>query len=254
MEIAKFPTDYVGTVHVENPILNLNGTYFKRNTEIDYRYTVKKEAWYNVAFVICPSVYGESSTSTSGSVVARLREKSTMEVTGLKDDRASSVLMPLLDGLHAQQRPGAGTMTKTISSIVQSVISPEEQSLGRRLSFSKNTEAYLDGIIAFHNPYGYIPAELFGILPFQTARMVAYAFFSAFFLGHYYKYWESTIHLHTAFLVVFIFAMIEATLWFASYQSLNITGKPYCCPFPPLVVGALVLQVFMNTVSCQFIF
>lgn len=73
--------------------------------------------------------------------------------------------------------------------------------------------------------------------------MVAYTFFFAFFAGHYYTYRSAAIHLHSAFLVVFLVAMVEATLWFASYQSLNITGVPYCCPFPRIVVGSLVLQV-----------
>ncbi len=46
---------------------------------------------------------------------------------------------------------------------------------------------------------------------------------------------------------VFLFALAEATLWYATYQSLNLTGEPYCCPFPPTVVGSLVLQIFRQT-------
>jgi len=254
VEIAKFPTDYVETVNLNSPLMGLNGTFFKRNTEIDYHYTVKKEAWYNVAFVICSIVYGDTvSASISSSTIER--DDSMMMVAGMQDSRASSVLLPLMGGPSAQQRPGAGALTKTIRPLQAHTEDGEEgqdtreHEHGRRLSLNKNTEAFLVGTISFHNPYGYIPAELFGMLPFQTARMVAYAFFAAFFLGHYYKYWESTIHLHTAFLLVFIFAMIEATLWFASYQSLNISGVPYCCPFPPLVIGALVLQVIRQTLS-----
>lgn len=38
-------------------------------------------------------------------------------------------------------------------------------------------------------------------------------------------------------------ALAEATVWFAAYQKLNITGTPYCCPFPSLVIGALIMQV-----------
>ena len=79
--------------------------------------------------------------------------------------------------------------------------------------------------------------------------MLAYLFFSVFFVGHYYQYRESTLSLHTAFLMIFIFGLVESILWFASYQSLNITGVPYCCPFPPLVVGSLVLQVVRQTLS-----
>lgn len=60
---------------------------------------------------------------------------------------------------------------------------------------------------------------------------------------------ESILPLHNAFLLVFLFALAEATLWFATYQSLNLSGEPYCCPFPPAVVGSLVLQVFRQTFS-----
>ena len=49
--------------------------------------------------------------------------------------------------------------------------------------------------------------------------------------------------LHTAIFGVLIVASIEAAIWFAAYESINITEHPYCCPFPPVVVAALVMQV-----------
>lgn len=78
---------------------------------------------------------------------------------------------------------------------------------------------------------------------------MAYAFFAAFFVTHYCKHRETTLALHNGFLLVFLFAFIEAMLWFASYETLNITGVPYCCPFPPLVVASLVMQVVRQTLS-----
>ena len=33
---------------------------------------------------------------------------------------------------------------------------------------SQLNQASLTGTIAFHNPYGYIPAELYGIFPFEV--------------------------------------------------------------------------------------
>lgn len=38
-------------------------------------------------------------------------------------------------------------------------------------------------------------------------------------------------------------------MWYATYQSLNLNGQPYCCPFPPTVVASLVLQIFRQTFS-----
>ena len=79
--------------------------------------------------------------------------------------------------------------------------------------------------------------------------MIAYVFFSTYFIGFYYLNKEATLRLHTAFIVIFLFALAESILWFTSYTVLNITGEPYCCPFPPLVVASLVLQVFRQTFS-----
>jgi len=159
--------------------------------------------------------------------------------------------------------------------------------------------AKVDGTVTFRNPYGFIPAELYGFLPFEGARMVAYFLFACFYLFMYFKHrvsythddtiyvtftpthaihlaysiernythkhaqqpykrvkstrthhtQSSTLPLHHATLVVFLFAMVEATTWYAAYQTINLTGEPYCCPFPPTVVASLVLQVFRQTFS-----
>lgn len=109
--------------------------------------------------------------------------------------------------------------------------------------------AQVDGGVTFRNPYGFIPAELYGFLPFEGARMVAYFIFSVFYLVMYCRFKQSILPLHHATLVVVVIALAEATTWYAAYQTINLTGEPYCCPFPPLVVGSLVLQVFRQTSS-----
>jgi len=103
--------------------------------------------------------------------------------------------------------------------------------------------AKVDGSIVFRNPYGFIPGELFGFLPFEGARMIAYVLFALFFLYFYCRFWDSTLRLHTFILCVFTLGLVEATVWYAAYQTINLTGEPYCCPFPKTVVAALVLQV-----------
>ena len=109
--------------------------------------------------------------------------------------------------------------------------------------------AKVDGGVTFRNPYGFIPAELYGFLPFEGARMVAYVLFAAFYLFSYCRHKASVLPLHTATLGVVVIALAEATTWYAAYQTINLTGQPYCCPFPPVVVGSLVLQVFRQTAS-----
>ena len=69
--------------------------------------------------------------------------------------------------------------------------------------------------------------------------------YSVLFLLHR----ESAIPLHYAILFVFSVALSESAVWFLAYDSINSTGSPYCCPFPPLVVAALVMQMFRQTFS-----
>ena len=131
--------------------------------------------------------------------------------------------------------------------------------------------AKMDGYVSFRNPYGYLPAELYGLLPFEAARAVAFSlmgfvFFVLFLLYRYtdilnsapssyhhtyilIAYRDSAIPLHFAILFVFSIACIESGVWFGAYEQINRTGTPYCCPFPTIVVAGLVLQIFRQTVS-----
>jgi hypothetical protein len=77
--------------------------------------------------------------------------------------------------------------------------------------------------------------------------MCAYFLFGVFFFYRYLRFQESTVNLHKAVLVVFLFAVAESTCWYAAYQTINLTGQPYCCPFPATVVAALVLQIFRQS-------
>ena len=107
----------------------------------------------------------------------------------------------------------------------------------------------LDGDVIFRNPYGYIPAEMYGFLPFEAARMIAYVLLGVVLIYYYCRYSESVLNLHKAVFAVYIIAFVESIVWYTSYQTINITGEPYCCPFPPLVVGSLILQIFRQTFS-----
>ena len=107
----------------------------------------------------------------------------------------------------------------------------------------------LDGRVIFRNPYGYIPAEMYGFLPFEAARMIAYVLLGIILIYYYCRYSDSVLNLHKAVFAVYIIAFVESIVWFTSYQTINITGEPYCCPFPSLVVASLILQIFRQTFS-----
>jgi hypothetical protein len=110
-------------------------------------------------------------------------------------------------------------------------------------------KAHVDGSVTFKNPYGYLPAELFGFLPFEGVRTAMFALFGCYYFYQYCKHRASTLPLHKATLVVFLIAFVEAGGWFVAYEAINESGTPYCCPFPTTVVVALVLQVFRQTFS-----
>lgn len=107
----------------------------------------------------------------------------------------------------------------------------------------------LEGQLGFRNPYGYIQADSYGILPFESARMAAFLLLGLVLSCYYCRHWGAVLAVHKAVMTVYLFALTESILWFAVYQTLNQTGEPYCCPFPPLVTGSLVLMVFRQTLS-----
>lgn len=114
-------------------------------------------------------------------------------------------------------------------------------------STGRNSIGVVKGQVAFKNPYGYLPAELYGLLPFEFVRMFAYLAFSVFFGYRYYKYKESALPVHIAVLAVFFVALTESIIWTIAYQVINTSGQPYCCPFPPVVIAALIFQIFRQT-------
>ena len=110
-------------------------------------------------------------------------------------------------------------------------------------------QAHVDGMIQFRNPYGYLPGELYGYLPFEAARALAYFAFMVVYVIQYMRYKESALSLHKGVLFVLSVGLAESATWYAAYATINANGQPYCCPFPPIVVAGFVLQVFRQTFS-----
>jgi hypothetical protein len=172
VEIAKFPTKFIWSGVMESMLLGANGTFFQRNVDISYNYKVRKEGWYNVVFVVC-------RTAGDNFAVPQLLDQQHAEqdesqehavILGMQDGRASNSLLPLVGGPSARQRPASGALVHTLRSApaAHQDSSSDNNEHRRRLSFKKDVTTTLQGSIAFRNPYGYIPAELFGLLPFQV--------------------------------------------------------------------------------------
>ena len=110
-------------------------------------------------------------------------------------------------------------------------------------------QAHVDGMIEFRNPYGYLPGELYGYLPFEAVRAIGYFLFLCIFLVQYQRNKDSALPLHRAIMFVLLVGLSEAAAWYLAYATINETGQPYCCPFPAVVVLGFVLQIFRQTFS-----
>ena len=173
--MVTIPTQYAETLDMHNAFIGLNGTYYHRKANIKYHYPVRAEAWHNVVFVVCPGTnhFEEQLllAPTSSNIKQSIAESTTV-TTRLPDGQASSGLLALLS-----QQTAAGLSTSAGALLRSSMprinaFGNDPAHNGRQLSSKLESSAYLAGTIAFHNPYGYIPAELFGLLPFQVNTAV----------------------------------------------------------------------------------
>lgn len=98
-------------------------------------------------------------------------------------------------------------------------------------------EVVLDGVVAFKNPAGYLPAQYFGYLPFEAALTLLYFVILVLHLLRCCCYSLKPIQrMTTAALVV---AAASSATWFVAYLEINTSGKPLCCPFLTVVVVAM---------------
>lgn len=107
----------------------------------------------------------------------------------------------------------------------------------------------ISGEISFKNPYGYLPASLFGLLPYQTMLLALYLLTIVVFLWYFAKYSESIVSIHYGVLFVLCVAVTETFTWLLAYIYLNTTGAPYCCPFPVVIIVSLIFQIVRQAMS-----
>jgi hypothetical protein len=72
--------------------------------------------------------------------------------------------------------------------------------------------------------------------------------FDIVFLYAVLKNRQDLLNLHWAILLVIIVATLEALAWFLAFDVMNSSGVPYCCPFPPVVIFAMVRAHHLNIV------
>jgi hypothetical protein len=55
--------------------------------------------------------------------------------------------------------------------------------------------------------------------------------------------------LHLAVCGTLAVCAVSAILWAAAFFTINASGHPFCCPFPPIVSAAQLIQILRQTLA-----
>lgn len=119
------------------------------------------------------------------------------------------------------------------------------------------------GTMEIRNPYGYLPAVLYGMLPFSGMLTIAYGLLDIFFASLLVRHRKQLLGLHYGILAVVSIgtgkqillrfdyemqakedsSLVATAVWFYAFYRMNETGEPVCCPYPKPFLAAVVLDV-----------
>ncbi|KAF4322335.1 hypothetical protein BBO99_00003969 [Phytophthora kernoviae] len=108
---------------------------------------------------------------------------------------------------------------------------------------------YMDVEVAFRNPYGYLPALLYGLFPFNGVLSLLYGVVDVYFVLLICRHRESARGTHYFLLAVLLLATSESVAWFTTYNLLNNSGVPVCCPYPDSVLLSTFVKVLAGMVA-----
>jgi hypothetical protein len=111
----------------------------------------------------------------------------------------------------------------------------------------------VEGTLAFKNPYGYLPATLYGFVPFNGIVTAMYFVLLLVFVLLCVRHREKLLGLQFAIVVVIVMGLLENASWFLTYYKMNTTGEPTCCPVRPDIVFIFALNDIKKTVSALLV-
>lgn len=114
---------------------------------------------------------------------------------------------------------------------------------------SSKSLSQLTGSIAFHNPYGFLPAEYYGILPFQVSRLTLLALGTLLFSLLILLYRETLLPLHIGILLLFLVSLVDSITSLSAYLAINSSGTPDCCPYASPIITSLTISIFRQCTS-----
>lgn len=105
------------------------------------------------------------------------------------------------------------------------------------------------GQMVFRNPYGYLPGEVFGALPFFAVVTAAFMLLATFYMGKCAQYRSQVISLHRMLLSAIMLGAVEGAATFFMLLDQNVSGTPACCPPSAGAVVVAILAVSKRTVA-----
>lgn len=119
-----------------------------------------------------------------------------------------------------------------------------------------NTNKEMDGRwilkteLEFRNPYGYLPAHLYGLVPFFAFHAGFVALLVLFFLVQLFRYRTEIISIHYAILIIMALTLVGSLLYFVTFAEANKTGQPICYPScHTLYLISMVVDELKNTMA-----
>ncbi|KAJ0410730.1 hypothetical protein ATCC90586_006833 [Pythium insidiosum] len=105
------------------------------------------------------------------------------------------------------------------------------------------------GTLTVRNPFGLLPAVLYGMLPFSALLTIGYVMLNAFFIALVIRHRRELLQLHYGILLVLVMGVAASAAWFYAFFRMNKTGEPVCCPYPTTFLVAVILDTLMRTLA-----
>ncbi|CEG49242.1 gpr7 transmembrane protein [Plasmopara halstedii] len=105
------------------------------------------------------------------------------------------------------------------------------------------------GSMEVRNPYGLLPAVLYGMLPFSGFLTIGYLVLDVFFVFLLIRHRRQLLSLHWGILLILVTGTTAAAISLYAFYRMNKTGEPVCCPYPTTFLVAIILDTFVRTLA-----
>ncbi|KAF1334110.1 Transmembrane protein, partial [Globisporangium splendens] len=105
------------------------------------------------------------------------------------------------------------------------------------------------GSMEIRNPYGLLPAPLYGMLPFSGFLSIGYVVLDVFFAFLLCRHRQQIIQLHYGIFFVLLMGTVATSIWFYAFYRMNKTGEPVCCPYPTIFLVSVIFDAAVRTLA-----